>query len=86
VDRPTETSNTSEPWKAVLLSAGTPPEWGTLLSMARSRLSDIERGYVTPSPEELARTAAALGKLIEAKSSLDRVAASLGWPGVRRDK
>jgi len=60
VDRPTETNNTSEPWKAVSLSAGTPPEWGTLLSMARSRLSDIERGYVTPSLEELARTAAAL--------------------------
>jgi len=56
------------------------------ISMARSRLSDIERGYVTASPEELARIAAALDELIEAKSFLDRVAASVGWPsGVRRD-
>jgi transcriptional regulator with XRE-family HTH domain len=57
------------------------------LSMARSRLSDIERGYISPSPEELARIAAALDELIEAKSFLDRVAASVGWPlGVRRDQ
>jgi len=57
------------------------------ISMARSRLSDIERGYVTPSPEELGRIAAALDELIEAKSFLDRVAASVGWPsGVRRDQ
>jgi transcriptional regulator with XRE-family HTH domain len=48
--------------------------------IARSRLSDIERGYVTPSTEELARIATALDDLIEAKSFLDRVAASVGWP------
>lgn len=51
------------------------------ISMARSRLSDIERGYVTPSPEELARIAAALGELIRAKSVIQKTAAALGWPG-----
>ncbi len=57
------------------------------IGLARSRLSDIERGYVTPSPEELARIAAALDELIDAKSILDRIAASVGWPsGVRRDQ
>jgi transcriptional regulator with XRE-family HTH domain len=54
--------------------------------MARSRLSDIEQGFVTPSPEELARLSAALDELIEAKAFIDRVAASVGWPaGARRD-
>jgi transcriptional regulator with XRE-family HTH domain len=54
--------------------------------MARSRLSDIERGFVTASPEELARLSAALDELIEAKAFIDRVAASVGWPaGARRD-
>ena len=57
------------------------------ISMARSRLSDIERGYVTPSPEELARIATALDELIETKSVIDRVAASMGWPtGAPRDE
>jgi transcriptional regulator with XRE-family HTH domain len=57
------------------------------IRMARSRLSDIERGYVTPSPEELSRIDGALDELIAAKSFLDRVAASVGWPsGVRRDQ
>jgi transcriptional regulator with XRE-family HTH domain len=56
------------------------------IRMARSRLSDIERGYVMPSHEELARIATALDELIEAKSFLERMAASVGWPsGVRHD-
>jgi len=55
--------------------------------MARSRLSDIERGYVTPGPEELARLDAALETLIQAKTIVDRVAASVGWPvGARYDQ
>jgi len=54
--------------------------------MARSRLSDIERGFVPPSPDELARLAVALDELIQAKAVIDQVAASLGWPTVvRRD-
>lgn len=50
------------------------------IGTARSRLSDIERGFITPSPEELARIDRALDELIEAKSVIDRVAASMGWP------
>jgi transcriptional regulator with XRE-family HTH domain len=57
------------------------------IGLSRSRLSLIERGYITPSSEELARIALALDELIEAKSILDRVAASVGWPpGVHRDQ
>jgi transcriptional regulator with XRE-family HTH domain len=48
--------------------------------IARSRLSDIERGYVIPRAEEFERIALALEQLIEAKSVIDRVAASVGWP------
>ena len=55
--------------------------------IARSRLSDIERGYVTATPDELARLNAALDELIQAKSFMERVASSLGWPsGGRRDQ
>lgn len=54
--------------------------------IARSRLSDIEREYVIPSPQELERIDKALDELIQAKSFIDRVAASVGWPtGGRRD-
>jgi len=54
--------------------------------IARSRLSDIERGYVTSSPEEFGRIAKALDELIEAKSLIDHVAVSVGWPiRVRHD-
>jgi transcriptional regulator with XRE-family HTH domain len=48
--------------------------------LSRSRLSLIERGYVNPAPEELARINTALDQLIEAKSVIERVAASVGWP------
>jgi transcriptional regulator with XRE-family HTH domain len=55
------------------------------IGTARSRLSDIERGFLTPSPEELAHIDRALDELIEVKAVIDRVAASMGWPvgGVR---
>jgi transcriptional regulator with XRE-family HTH domain len=48
--------------------------------MARSRLSDIERGFVTASPEELARIDAALDALIQTKSIIQKTARTLGWP------
>ena len=55
--------------------------------IARSRLSDIERGYVRASAEELARMDATLDELIQAKTLIDTVATSLGWPvGVHRDR
>jgi transcriptional regulator with XRE-family HTH domain len=53
----------------------------------RCRLSNIERGYVQPTEEELQRLTVALEDLIRAKSVVDRVAASVGWPlGVRHDQ
>ena len=50
------------------------------LGIVRSRLSDIERGYVTPEADELARIDVALEELIRAKSVLEETAAVLGWP------
>jgi transcriptional regulator with XRE-family HTH domain len=55
--------------------------------ISRSRLSLIERGYTTPAPEEAARLSAVLDELIRAKSVIDQVAASVGWPtGERSDQ
>jgi transcriptional regulator with XRE-family HTH domain len=52
----------------------------------RSRLSQIERGYIRPTEEEVQRLTAALDALIQAKFVVDRVAASVGWPlGARHD-
>jgi transcriptional regulator with XRE-family HTH domain len=48
--------------------------------ISRSRLSLIERGYVLPGPDEAGRIIEALERLIETKSVIDRVAASMGWP------
>ena len=53
------------------------------IGIARSRLSDIERGYVTARPEELLRIESALEQLIQDKSVIENVAASLGWPWER---
>jgi transcriptional regulator with XRE-family HTH domain len=50
------------------------------LGIARSRLSDIERGYVTPGDGELARVDAALEDLIHAQSVISKTAAAVGWP------
>jgi len=55
--------------------------------LSRSRLSLIERGYLCPAPEELARINTALNRLIEAKLVIEQVAASVGWPtGTRHDQ
>jgi transcriptional regulator with XRE-family HTH domain len=52
----------------------------------RCRLSNIERGYVLPTAQELERLQTALEELIEAKAAVDLVAASVGWLlGARRD-
>ena len=48
--------------------------------MSRSRLSDIERRYVQPSEEELARIEHALNSLIAAKDQVKATAAAVGWP------
>ena len=53
----------------------------------RSRLSNLERGYAQPTEGELQRLYAALDQLVKAKSAIDQVADSVGWPtGVRHDR
>jgi predicted transcriptional regulator len=55
--------------------------------ISRSRLSLIERGYICPDAEEVSRIGTALDQLIQAKSVIDQVAASMGWPmGAHRDE
>ena len=67
--------------KAKRVAAGIP---GNILckkfGMARSRLSDIERGFANLAPEELTRLDATLDELIRAKSVLEQTAVALGWP------
>lgn len=57
---------------------------GSLVCMkagiARSRLSDIERGYVAPDPDELARILSAIDDLARARKKIIAVAAEAGWP------
>jgi transcriptional regulator with XRE-family HTH domain len=48
--------------------------------IGRSRLSDIEREYVQPSMDELARIARALDELALAKQKLTATAQECGWP------
>jgi hypothetical protein len=45
-----------------------------------SRLSDIERGYVSAPEDELARIDRALDELIAARAELRAVAERVGWP------
>jgi transcriptional regulator with XRE-family HTH domain len=46
----------------------------------RGRLSDIERGYVQPSADEMARLCEALEALIEARGKVAKCAEECGWP------
>jgi transcriptional regulator with XRE-family HTH domain len=50
------------------------------LGIARSRLSNVERGYLTASAEELERIDSALEELLKAQSVLRQTAKALGWP------
>ena len=47
--------------------------------VSRTRLSDIEREYVQPRQEELARLNGALDELIAARRKVEAVAAEVGW-------
>lgn len=49
-------------------------------AIARSRLSDIERGNVNASSECLVRIDAALDDLIHAKNLIHDTAVAAGWP------
>lgn len=48
--------------------------------VGRSRLSDIERGYIIPRAEELVRINAAIDSLNEARRAMERTASEVGWP------
>lgn len=50
------------------------------VGLSRSRLSLIERGFVNPAADEVARINTALDQLIQAKSVIEKVAAFMGWP------
>ena len=45
----------------------------------RSRLSDIERGYLEPSADEVSRIEKALAVLVEARAKVAQVAEEVGW-------
>jgi len=46
----------------------------------RTRLSQMERGYVQPTENELRRLSQALAQLIHARAVVQSAAASVGWP------
>jgi predicted transcriptional regulator len=51
-----------------------------LAGITRSRLSDIERGNVEPTPDERQRLYEAMASLTKAKERVASVAAEVGWP------
>ena len=46
----------------------------------RGRLSDIERGYVQPSADQMTRLCGALDELIEARGKVAKCAEECGYP------
>ena len=46
----------------------------------RSRLSDIEKGYVQPSEVEVIQIEEALSDLVAARKKVEAVAAEVGYP------
>jgi transcriptional regulator with XRE-family HTH domain len=56
-----------------------------LAGISRAKLSEIELGYATPSPEELQRIDAAIGQIVRTRQDLTRLAreAGLSLTGVR---
>jgi len=48
--------------------------------ISRTRLSELECGYVQPSDAELNRLAAALEELIKAREKMAELALEYGWP------
>lgn len=48
--------------------------------ISRSRLSDIELGHITATPEVISRIETALEQLIDAKQRIKILAEEVGWP------
>lgn len=49
-----------------------------VVGMSRAKLSDVERGYVTASPEELHRINSAIEQILQARQHLATLAAEAG--------
>jgi len=47
-------------------------------SISRAKLSDIERGYVTPGPEDLQRIEGAIDQILRTKHHLSALATEAG--------
>lgn len=56
-----------------------------VVGMSRAKLSDVERGYVTASPEELHRIDCAIEQILQTKQLLAALAndAGLNLTGIR---
>lgn len=48
--------------------------------ISRTTLSNVERGYVVPEPDEMRRLVAVLEGLIAAREQATSTAIALGWP------
>ena len=72
---------TANELRAKRMAAGVP---GSLVCLkagiGRSRLSDIERGYVTVSSREREQLLSALDELTNAREAMMRAAREAGWP------
>jgi len=51
--------------------------------ITRTRISAFENGHAQPTEDEFRRLQAALERLVSAKTVIQQVAASVGWPGTR---
>jgi transcriptional regulator with XRE-family HTH domain len=58
---------------------------GSLVSgrsgVSRTKLSDIECGYVLPSEDEVSRINAAIEFLADTRKLMEHAAVEAGWPG-----
>jgi len=74
-------TNTAQEVKAKRIREGIPARLlAPRAKLSCARLSDIERGYVEPSLDELGRIAAALDELIAARNKVLAYAEKVGWP------
>jgi Helix-turn-helix len=72
---------TAQELKAKRISNGIPARLvAPRAHLSGSRLSDIERGYISAAEDELARINRALDDLIAARTELRAVAERVGWP------
>jgi predicted transcriptional regulator len=72
---------TAQQLKAKRISNGIPARLvAPRAHLGVSRMSDIERGYISATTDELARINRALEELIKARRELQVVAERVGWP------